>query len=316
MPGDLRQCGFLKNPPSLGLWCLLLGLLLVVVMLVATGWAVFLALGDWWAWRWVRPALVSGQFAKYGLVMLGSAVALAVLCGLLWRAGGSRRGWRGNQEGGAMIEFVMVLPIALMLVLIMAQSSLLMVGNLCVNYSAYCAARSAIVTIPDDLSPGEPPNYVDGRPDSSAKRRRILLAAAWAVLPVSCSIREQSEAGGLELMEGLEKFFKTYNRKPPGWIRAHLGRKLRYALDHTSVDLAPPENGDTYGPAEDIHVSVDHTFYLAVPYASGLFYKADRDGVELDIGTGEYGIVIRVACTLTNEGVQDYVDVEEFPVSQ
>jgi len=121
MPGDSRRSGFLKNPPSLGLWCLLLGLLVAVVMLVATGRAVFLVLGDWWAWRWVRPALVSGQFAKYGLVMLGSAVALAVLCGLLWRVGGSRRGWRGNQEGGAMIEFVMVLPIALMLVLIMAQ---------------------------------------------------------------------------------------------------------------------------------------------------------------------------------------------------
>ena len=37
------------------------------------------------------------------------------------------------------------------------------------------------------------------------------------------------------------------------------------------------------------------------------------DGVELDFGSGQFGTVIRATCTLPNEGVHDYIDVEPFP---
>lgn len=341
--GGARCCGRWR------LWAALLAAPLVVTLAAGAAWM-------WWynigpsSWRFFLPGLTSWGFIKYALLTLGSATALVALCAYLWHAGAAERRRRaearefGGREGGAMVEFVMVLPIALMLALILAQASLLMVGNLCVHYSAYCAARAAIVAIPDDMSPDEPPNYVDRDPDSSAKYRRILMAAAWAVMPVSCSIRAQSGSGGMELVEGLERFFDLYGRRgdedprgnwlpiedksdpdydpgfyredtsgAPGWVRFHLGRKWRYALDHTFVDVSPPKNGDVYAEAEDIHVTVRHTFYLAVPYANVLFSRADPDGRELDIGSGEYGTVITATCTLTNEGVQDFVDEEEFP---
>ena len=35
--------------------------------------------------------------------------------------------------------------------------------------------------------------------------------------------------------------------------------------------------------------------------------------LELDFGEGEYGTLVRARCSLPNEGVQDYVDIETFP---
>ena len=108
-----------------------------------------------------------------------SAAGLAAICCVLWRAGQRNRRTANGQSGVAMLEFAMVLPIGLILVLLMIQSSLLMVGNLCVNYAAYCAARSAIVTVPLDLSNSEPHNVV-AFGGTTGKTERIRLAAVWA----------------------------------------------------------------------------------------------------------------------------------------
>ena len=72
-----------------------------------------------------------------------------------------------------------------------------------------------------------------------------------------------------------------------------------------------------YGEHEEVRVKVEHTFYLAIPYAARIFHEiADRappnDGRELSFGSGEYGVVIRAASSMVNQGVQDYVEVEEF----
>jgi Flp pilus assembly pilin Flp len=242
------------------------------------------------------------------------AIALCVTCHMMWRIGARARARQRSEDGGAMIEFALVLPFAMALVLLLAQSSFLMVGHLCVQYSAYCAARTAIVAIPDDLTRfgGEAQNYVDIDPDRSAKQGRIFRSAVWAVMPVSCSTSDQEKADLPELVNGLEEFFTAYGAETPGWVRANLERKWKYAYNHTFVELAPPISGDLYGEAEDIQVSVRHTFYLSVPVARSVFRALD-DGVELDIGDGEYGLIMRATCALTNEGVQDYVDEETFP---
>ena len=62
-----------------------------------------------------------------------------------------------------------------------------------------------------------------------------------------------------------------------------------------------------------MHVGVNHTLFLSVPYANWLFSSLDKtDGRTMDFGPGEYGMVIHATCHLTNEGAQDYVDVEPF----
>jgi len=267
---------------------------------------------------WLADALSSRLFVVSGLILFSSALLLAAAGIALWRAAGGQRarraGIRSGQSGQAFIEFAMVLPIALVLVLVMAQSSLLMGGNLCVHYAAYCAARSAIVTVPDEVALAEPPNVLADTffPSPSAKMRRIHMAAVWAVMPVSASGADLPAGDVAALEDGLERFFDLYGRSVPGWVRRHFARKMYYADENTTVELAPPADGQKYGEHEDLSVKVQHTLYLSVPYANWLFATLMRDGVDLDFGTGEYGMNIHATCRLTNEGVQDFVDVESF----
>jgi hypothetical protein len=269
------------------------------------------------------------------IVVCACAVLLAAVLGMLWRAGARGRSSRSgsSRQGNAAIEFALALPFLIMLVLVMAQSSLLMGGNLCVHYAAYCAARSAIVQVPCVGDAQEPPNVVSD-PAFSGKMARIKQAAVWAVMPVSCGDSEISPSqsvGVAELQKALTTFFAQYGKQPPTWIANRLTRKFTYADEYTTVDMNAPVNPPKYRPygradrlqypnlqqadyvPEDLTVRVHHTLYLSVPYAAWLFAKASADGVALDFGHNQYGMKIDVPCTLTNEGVQDYVDVESFP---
>ena len=263
---------------------------------------------------WLTGLLGSRLF----LVCLGVAGAcsalLAVLGLLLWRVGRPGRATRRArvEAGEVMVEFALVFPVMLMLVLIMIQVQQLMAGHICVNYAAYCGARSAIVTIPRSFGGTEPWNIL-GDETSSLKRRRIKLAAIWALLPLSCGRLEIGSGDPGELSQGLQRFFSLADREPPGWVGPVLGRRFKYADDYTNVRIEPPADGLKYKSDEDITVRVRHVFYLSVPYAASLFRKlTGDDGVTLPFGAGEYGTVMRSSCTLTNEGVRDYVDVEEY----
>lgn len=273
--------------------------------------------GDAGSGAWMLSAVTSPLFVACGAICVACAAGLAVAGAIFWQAGAQerlrRRSARRRQEGGMIIEFALVIPIATMLVLIMIQSSLLMAGNLCVHYAAYCAARSAIVTVPLNLGEFEPRNVVD-HPDISEKLLRIKEAAVWAVLPVSCSHSDYRPPDAGILERDLQRFFELYGAEVPGWVRKNLGRKLAYANDQTDVEVSPPANGVSYAPNEDIEVRVHHTFYLSVPYGSAIFARLVRtDSRKLDFARGEYGLRIHARCRLTNEGEQDYVDIEPFP---
>lgn len=275
---------------------------------------------------WVRQAFSGRLFwTCAGILVIGSAV-LGILATILWQAGAESRrqrraagpaGGGDGQNGSAILEFAMVLPIALMIVLIMTQASLLMGGSICVNYAAFAAARNAIVTVPLNLNDTEPHNVVLADINNSGKLRRIQQAAAGAIMPVACSSR-LAPAGDLSLFQaGLKQFFGAYNQATPGWVNDDLGIRYKYALDYTTITLNPPADAqkNVYADNEDIRVIVDHTFYLAVPYAAYIFAHLGTDGVDLPFGNKEYGTKIRSASSLTNEGGQDWVDVEPFPRS-
>jgi hypothetical protein len=316
MPASKEQSTKLRGEgklaPALTFALILVGVV-VAGALAGGGWVVFKG-GDR---SWLGAAVRSPLFVTCGLITLGCAVVLAVIARVLWRAGTVQRLRRRDQEGAVILEFAMVLPFALFLVLLMTQSSMLMGGNLCVHYAAYSAARSAIVQVPTNANADEPPNVMLDAA-ISAKYQRIRMAAVWALLPVSCGSEEYPDTGiASTLVDGLDRFFSLYNAPRPGWLdQATLGRKLAYASDdhYTTVELEPPANGVKYGEHEDIRVNVTHTLYLSVPYANWLFASLDsRDGVRLDFGTSNYGMRIRASCTLTNEGLQDFVEPETFP---
>ena len=77
---------------------------------------------------------------------------------MLARLGRSQRRPSGPSQGTATIEFALVMPIMLFLILLLAQTTFVMAGNLFVHYAAFAATRSAIVYIPADYGPEEDPN--------------------------------------------------------------------------------------------------------------------------------------------------------------
>jgi len=274
---------------------------------------------------WLAQAGRSRTFLLAATLMLGCGACLLVLAAVLWRIGRPYRTARSAAGGAVVVEFALALPIAMVLSLIMAQSALLMSGNLCVHYAAYCAARSAIVQIPLDVSDDEPANVLDDG-YRSVKLRRVRSAALWAVMPICpASPLLDSDPRGQTLAEGLEEFFGAHWQNPPAWVGSgYLGRKFAYADEYTDVTMMRRIGGVgetieyveltypyTYMAHEEVRVEIDHVFYLAVPYAARIFAALDG-GTDLDLGAGHYGLEIRAACSMPNEGARDYIEVETF----
>lgn len=263
---------------------------------------------------WLGEALRSRISLLVGGISLFSLVLLYLLIGVIWKMGKPYRTERNNpnnkqDKGTAAIEFALVFPIALVVVLIMVQSSLLLAGNMAVHYAAYAAARAAIVWIPENVSYEEPKNVMSDS-DGSVKMYHIRAAAIYAVMPVSASKpvgNGSSEGDFAAIQQGIERFYQLYGMGVPGWVQTMLPGKFAYAWNHTSVWVDPPANGETYGDHETIKVHVRHDLYLPVPYVNRIF------GDVLCSKCGDYATRVDASCALTNQGVQDEIDVETFP---
>ena len=282
-------------------------------------------------WHGPSPkALRSASFVHCGLGLMGCTVALQVVGTAMVHLGRRHRaGLSADARGVAVLEFALVFPIALTIVLIMVQTALLMTGNLLVNYAAYCAARSAVVWIPREL-PDEPRNVVVADDDASDKFRRIRRAAVLAVMPAATSVPADPdrEADGT----WRRRLGQLLGERGPsarwldGWPMA---TALWYADGHTDVVLKDPaghvpndaddgrldgafDNGSfvtPYHKREDITVTVRHQLYLWVPYAGRIF------GRELADWPGHYATRVSASHTLVNQGRYDNVIQEYVPDS-
>ena len=77
--------------------------------------------------------------------------------------------YKNYEDGQAMVEFVISFPILLLLFFVIIQAGLLYIARHITNYAAFCAARTAIVQIPDN-------------PDESLNK--IERSAAIACIPI------------------------------------------------------------------------------------------------------------------------------------
>ncbi len=285
-------------------------LVAAVVAVVCVVWFIA-SLSDGWAGRCLRSRV--SLFA--GAIAMVCAVGLYILTGAAWCLGRAQRKnhTRPKEAGTAAIEFALLFPFALMIVLAMIQSMLLVAGNLAVHHAAYAAARSAVVWIPENLSYGEPRNVLDS-PGSSDKFRRIRSAAIYSVMPVSAGktgLGGEDPGNAEVIKEGLERFWQLYGSSAPNWVQTMVEGKYRYAWNFTEVSLSAPAGGDAYSDHETINVQVRHRLYLSVPYAGMVFSLAG--GEELPGASGHYAMIVNAACSLTNQGVEDEIDVEQFP---
>lgn len=279
---------------------------------------------DGWWWH----TLTSGP----GLTLLGVALGcLAVLLLLGWRLrsvtaarrAASVRERLSDDSGVAMIEFVLVTPILLFTTLVLLQTALVFTGLFYVQYSAFAAARSAIVYIPANY--GEAPNQIIPDRYSSSKFSAIESAAMIAVVPVSAR-----ESGGSavtsDISNGVSQMYSSQGQSAPPWVEGMLAERLTYAMNHTEVTLytmhtdplRPTEKVvfrelqglATVSPKEAITVKVRHEFALTVPVAamiftakgeSGSYTPASRDS-ESPSPPGSW-TMIEARAVLTNEGI-------------
>ena len=206
----------------------------------------------------------------------------------------------------------MVFPIVLFLILILVQSTLLMVGNQFVHYAAFAATRSAIVYIPADMTDqgGVGRNSLSltkGTPKYDAIRASAYLA----VMPVCGRLDDSNEPLRTdEFVDGLRDHFASYGQDPPRWVDTLAADRLRYAAEHTDIQIMRATvikqdvefeevlpGDEPFGPRETITVRVEHKLNLSVPYVRGIFADGDLPG-----GRGKYALVT-AHYTLTNEGI-------------
>lgn len=266
---------------------------------------------------WARPAGAAAaglapSLAFHGGLVLLAATLLTWIGRALHLMGAAGRPAASPTRGAVMVEFAMALLIAVPMAMILAQSTLLMVGNLAVQYSAFCAARTAAVQIGRDYGGDEQINAISFA-EEFGKWRAIRRSAVYAVLPVSSSHTAGPASDAGLLADAVEGVYDAYGEAIPPILLNRLDHRLGYAEAYTEVRLTPPADGGLlYDPHEDLVVDVEHVFCMTVPYANRIYALLDDDGVDLDIA-GYYGMVIRSRSVLPNTGSRDYIVVEEFP---
>ena len=284
----------------------------------------------WWAAFTSKPAL-------YLLLFMAFCMLLMVV--LIWRvrkatpkrAKVSLYKRLAGDSGVAMMEFALVTPVIMTIMLLMVQAMLLYTGVFYVQYSAFAAARSAIVHIPAESS--EPRNQIY-LAAGSEKYDTITRAAAMALLPVSGRESSSSYASD-DLVSAMRNFYQQRGQQPPAWVDSMLAERFNYAMNHTEIRLERVISGESasdvafesldgqveLSPKEAVSVRVRHEFALTVPLASDIFAAIGDSGTYSPAtrsgqspGPPGQWTMIETRALLTNEGIiPDLPDPPSIP---
>jgi len=197
--------------------------------------------------------------------LAGIVLSVAVLWALL-RLSRARlklaafAGLHRDERGGVQsLSFVLTLPLFIMLMMFIVQLSQLTIAKVVVEYSAYAAARAAMVWIPAEAPRewanqiGQYRTYVRDVVDESTGREytvyevdtsgrkadKIRFAAAMACMPI-CPSRDVQAPGSEFHAEALAAIREAYRLLDPRSeqntrIPARLDNKLAYAWENTRV---------------------------------------------------------------------------------
>lgn len=241
-----------------------------------------------------REALPGSRLPQYSMFtssFLKSIVPLTLLAMVLsflaLRVSGAmarskKIGNGDKQSGSSAVEFVLVLPALAVLLLMILQIALIVQAKFVVNYAAFCAARSAIVIIPDDVSgrPAESRNQI-GHPDTSEKTEIIHRSAALPLSAIS-PLPGLSVARGVPVLTNPDVIADLVKLAPfdvgPRSMMGQVMLRAPYAYhsENTAVKVVTPQ-GDEGGSFRDhdwVTVKVQYRYYLAVPFAKKLFGTA------------------------------------------
>ncbi len=321
--------------------------------LLATVGIVCLAIAVWRGNReWLQPAAFSPLALRCLALIAGGMVVLGLVAAAMVRLEargrpGHPRGLHGNQDGTAAIEFVLLLPVAVMVFLVVTQSALLFNANVMVQYAAWAAMRVATTVVPFTF--GDELRNLVNNPDggtSSEKLAMIRRAAAMALVPISggipSSVASVGDSAGQAIRQETAAAFSNLSEKERHWF-ARIEPQYNYAWYYTQIDLAKPEHwrdgdpdpdcpyrnqqrdewtqwGWTYLPYcpfhpdrmdyykwEDLHQRLIYQYLLEMPYAGR--FLGTRASVPGYKGE-TYQAEIRAVLSLMNEGGPDPLPAE------
>ncbi len=268
------------------------------------------------------------SFFNSELTWLCLGVAVLCLAGIflsvraIWRMRRRQRlaALATDSRAVATIEFTLVLPVLLFMILLLTQTTLLMGGNMFVHYAAFAATRSAIAYIPQDTETatelpvggsGDPANVFTASSGQS-KYDAILQSAYLALAPVAG--RSSSEqATSTAITTGLDRLFSGMGKTTPNWVDELIAERVNYASANTMIEVLIPVVIDeqtidyikipegsvyTFSPRDPVTVNVIHRFNLSTPWVNRIY--ADESH-----GERMYYREVYAGYTLTNEGLRD-----------
>lgn len=219
-----------------------------------------------------------------------------------------------NQEGATAVEFILVFPLLLIMLLTILQVALIVQARFVVNYAAFCAARSAIVTIPARVkSRGafEDHNVISTNNPESPKMRIIQRSAALPCVGISplwsaglvartqsaFNPRAQVPLAVLALFApGSDYFWQLQSRAP-------------YAYDQRNTSVGVSSRSGGFKDHSEVTVQVTHRYYLTVPFADRLLGRS-YTGAWFGLNLARY-LEIKEQYTLLNEGEPSYPESQQ-----
>ena len=262
----------------------------------------------------------TGSLALSVVPLLLAATALVVL--VVRFSGRLRAAWEptpqiageslvAGENGRSAIEFLLLLPIVLSILLLILEVALMVQAKFVVNYAAFCAVRSAIVWIPADAPGGEARNHIDRTDSSSDKMQKIWRAAAFACVSISPQYSSSlvdrtgiSDASD-DQKDAVERIAAFFPSDGDGNVADSFRNRLAYGFDsaNTTIEIVAESSGShdqnsgDYGDHDPVTVRVTHRFYLGIPLANRLMGTSFGAGP----GSGFY-YPISEQYTLLNEG--------------
>lgn len=209
-------------------------------------------------------SLLAAPGGWWGVLLVALVLLYRVSRAIPWRRRQRSPGTAIRCESGAAttLDFILVFPTFVMILLIVVQLALLINATIFVRYSAFLAARSAIVWMESDvelarkhaeqaaeigLIPVSPSHLPGGNPPLPIPSPSVTLLLLHA--PNYGSIQE----------DGL--FGRVVRRT------LRLTSKRNHSRQMTDVTLTPEHPG----AGEPLTATVRYRFYLSIPYADGFF---------------------------------------------
>lgn len=187
-----------------------------------------------------------------------------------------------DQQGSSTMEFALLLPLLLAILMVILQIALIVQAKFIVNYAAFCAIRSAIVTIPAKISGNgdiEEPNEMDIGNADSPKMQILRRAAALPCVAISPNLSASlvlATGTGINssVITQLPKVMVVSPPKDEGlnFLKALISRgHYAYNKENTKIEIQPNASYQEDGKFKDndlITVKLTYKYYLAIPFAN------------------------------------------------